>query len=354
MFTPPFCPRPSCSQHQDSVPHFFILFGTYSPKCRARPVQRYRCRSCKLTFSRQTFRSDYRDHKPYLNASLFQLVSSGIGIRQCSRLTGLSLRCTELKLRKLGRHAEHLNKNILRPLQGAVEFHLDEFETYESQRNARPLTVPMLILSESRYIVWSESAPIRPRGKMTQKRLEDIRRSEERHGHRIDQSRESLVRTLDHGAKLAAEADLVVLSTDEKSTYPGLAKKAFRAARLVHKTTNSKLARDTLNPLFPINHEEAMVRDLMGRLRRESWLVSKDGGYLNLALQLHAAHRNLVRRRFNRDKASAAEVAGLMPRRLKPHEVLSWRQIWGKRSVHPLSADGSTIERWEAHLQAAA
>ena len=66
-----------------------------------------------------------------------------------------------------------------------------------------------------------------------------------------------------------------LLQTDEKSTYPGLAGRVFGHDRLQHERTNSKLARTTWNPLFPINHAEAMARDLMGRLRRDSWLTSK-------------------------------------------------------------------------------
>jgi hypothetical protein len=48
------------------------------------------------------------------------------------------------------------------------------------------------------------------------------------------------------------------------------------------------------------------------------------------------AYRNLVRRRFNRDKESPAQLAGFMKRRLTPGEVLGWRQDWGKGlSIHP-------------------
>jgi hypothetical protein len=56
------------------------------------------------------------------------------------------------------------------------------------------------------------------------------------------------------------------------------------------------------------------------------------------------AYRNLVRRRFNRDEASPAQILGFVPRRLTPEEVLSWRQEWGRRSVHPLSRRGVSVE----------
>ena len=145
----------------------------------------------------------------------------------------------------------------------------------------------------------------------------------------------------------------MTLETDEKATYPRLARRAFGQGRLVHNRTNSRLVRATWNPLFAVNHEEAVMRDLMGRLRRESWLVSKKRRYLDLGLQLHMAYRNLVRKRFNHDEASPAELLGFAPRRLTPHEALSWRQEAGCRSVHPLSRRGTTIERWRARTRAA-
>jgi transposase-like protein len=348
MFTPPFCPYRSCSRHADPRRGFCIRHGTYHPSCRPHPVQRFRCRSCRRTFSRQTFRLDYRDHRPDLNPQLFTTIASGVGIRQSARNLRLSLRCTELKTRKIARHLRRLNLNLRAPLDASTGLHFDEIETYEEHRSTRPLSVALLIESESRYIIWAESAPIRPRGTMTAKRREAVKRTERRHGVRRDASRRSVVRTLARGAEVTRKLDTVTLKTDEKSTYPGLARAAFGRERLEHHQTNSKLLRATWNPLFPINHEEAMMRDLMGRLRRESWLVSKRRRYLDLGLHIHMAYRNLVRRRFNHDQDSPAQILGFTPRRLTEREVLSWRQDWGRRSVHPLSKGGTRMDKWHA------
>jgi len=348
VFAPPFCPYRACSRHSDSQPGFFIHHGTYQPKCRSHPVQRFLCRTCRRTFSRQTFRMDYRDHRPDLNRPLFLSIASGVGIRQSARNLELSLRCTELKIRKVARHLRRLNLNLRSSIRGAARFHFDEIETYEEQRNTRPLSVALLIASESRYIVWAESAPIRPRGRMTEARRKALEKAEKRHGVRRDNSRRSVARALARGADLSADLATVTLETDEKSSYRGLAKEAFGADRLEHRRTSSKLARTPWNPLFPVNHEEAMMRDLMGRLRRDSWLVSKRRRYLDLGLQLHMAYRNLVRLRFNHDEASPAQILGFVPRRLRPGEVLSWRQEWGRHSVHPLSKRGTRIDRWRS------
>ncbi len=346
MFIPARCPNTDCPRHLDpgeSV--FFVRRGSYWPKCRAHPVPRFRCRTCSRGFSRQTFRMDYCDKKPQLNTFAFQLLSSGIGFRQTSRLINLSRRCLELKFRKIARHLGHLNSNLRGPLRApTTTLQLDEIETYETQRNTRPLTLPVLIERESRFMIAAAAAPIRPRGKMTAARRRAIAEDEARFGPRKDESRSALRRVFEAGAKLSGLLDRIRLQTDEKSSYPGLASAAFGADRLFHETTNSKVARATWNPLFPINHTEAILRDLMGRLRRQSWLVSKQRQYLDLHLQVHMANRNYVCRRFNFDDQSPAQRLGFVSRRIRPTELLSWRQDWGKRSGHPLSRLGNPIE----------
>jgi len=346
MFQPPRCPNHRCPRHLDPTPRFFVRRGSYRALCRAHPIPRFKCKTCGRGFSRQTFRADYRDHRPSLNVKLLELLASGVGLRQSSRMLGLSRHCTELKARKIARHLRRLNLNLRGPLpQGAV-LQLDELETYEGRRNTRPLSVPVLIEAKSRFMIWAESAPIRPRGRMTAARERAIAADEARYGRRRDLSRRSVERTLRRGAELAEGLRTVTLSTDEKSTYPKVARKVFGRARLCHERTNSRLPRETWNPLFPINHTEAMARDLMGRLRRDSWLVSKKRRYLDLGLALWMAWRNLVRRRFNTDEESPAELLGFVPRRLTEWELLSWRQDWGRRSVHPLARRGESVERW--------
>ena len=143
-------------------------------------------------------------------------------------------------------------------------------------------------------------------------------------------------------AELTRDHGKVWLESDEKTLYPSLARLVFGKDRLEHEQTNSKLPRTVWNPLFPINHTEAMARDLIGRLRRESWLVSKKREFLDLHLQMYMAYRNYVRPRFNRDWLSPAELLRIVGNQVRPTQVLGWRQDWRKRSIHPLAASRST------------
>jgi hypothetical protein len=297
---------------------------------------------------------DYRDHRPDLNPKLFELLASGVGLRQSSRLLGLSRRCLELKHRKIGRHLRRQNLNLQGPLSSGSVLQLDELETFEGMRTLRPLTVPVLIEKHSRFIIWAESAPIPARHRRTR---HGRTRSEEQRkkGRRHDGSRRACRRTLGRAAALAKDLGAILIETDEKRSYPSLIREAFGFERAIaHGTTKSTRMRDVSNPLFAVNQTEAMARDLIGRLRRQSWLVSKKRRYLDLALALFIAWRNLVRRRFNQDDESPAQILEFTPRRMTEEELCSWRQDWGRRSIHPLSRNAESIESYsECKLQKA-
>lgn len=328
--------------HDSPTPRFWRRHGFYYPLCRSQGVPRFRCSSCGRTFSRQTFRMDYRDHRPDLNLMVFLLLCSGLGLRQTARLVGMTENNTVRKFRKIGRHCRLLNANLMRKLPVGAVLQFDELETYEGRRSTRPLTLPILIERGSRMILAARSAPIRPSGTMPPSRLRAIQQDETRFKRRQSRSRAAVRSVLRKAADLFSRRAPVVLESDEKSTYPAIGRRVF-GDRLVHRQTPSRLARGTWNPLFPINHTEAMARDLIGRLRRESWLVSKCRWFLNLQLQIYIAYRNFVRPRFNKDRLTPGELIGWLRRRLTPGQVLSWRQDFGSDSGHPLSRHGRAI-----------
>ena len=344
MFRPPRCPHRDCIHHTAPDPGFYRTHGQYQPKCRPHPIPRFRCSACRRTFSRQTFRMDYRDHRPDLNARIFQSLASGVGLRQSARNLRLSLRCTELKFRKVARHLRRLNLNLRRSLPARSSFQLDEFETYEGRRNTRPLSIPVVIETQTRFIVWAESATIRPRGRMTPARAAAVVEDEARFGPRRDNSRRSVQRALRRAADLATRMREIRLDSDRKPSYERQASLAFGDGRLSHRRTSGRVPKTASNPLFPINHTEAMARDLTGRLRRRSWLASKKRRYLDLGLQILIAYRNLLRRRFNFDSKSPAQILDFLPRRITEAEALSWRQDWGRNSIHPLATHHESVE----------
>jgi transposase-like protein len=352
MFKPPRCANVECLAHREPDGRFFRFKGYYRPKCRAVRVPRFVCRKCGKGFSRQTFRPDYRDHRPDLNAAVLSRWVSGTGIRQIGRELRITKRNLELKLRKIGRHLRDLHHNVMATFPAGASFAFDELETFEGCRSTRPVTVPVLIEQESTFIVDARSAPIPPSGRMTPKRRKLIAEEQARHGKRPNRSREVCAEVLATAAARCRDVRSVHVRSDQKKTYPKLLEAAFGASRLKHLQVSSKRKRDFTNPLHRINLTMARLRDLMGRLHRRSWLVTKRREYLDLHLMAFVCYRNYHCARFNDEEESPAQRLGFMPRRLSKGELLSWRQDWGpERSPHPLSPWLESVAEFQARTR---
>jgi len=332
--------------HAAPEPRFFDRCGTFKPKCRPNVFQRYRCRTCRRTFSLRTFKSDYRDHKPHLNHEVFSRLCSGTGYRQTARELGMSLSGLYHKARKICRHLHDLHHNLMGEFSVGSKFTLDELETFEGCRSTSPLTVPIVIERGSMFVVEARSGQIPPSGRMTDKRRAKIAAWESVHGKRPNASSKcvgEVLATLGSRTQGLTRLDVV---TDEKRTYPKLLRAEFGAERVSQLRISSKRVRDHRNPLFWINLTNAIVRDRLARLHRRSWCVTKQGKYLDGHLSMWIAYRNYHRNRFNRDKGlTPAMVCGFVPRPLTKGEMLSWRQDWGPGcSTHPLSPWGESVE----------
>lgn len=338
-FTPPFCPVPACPNHLTPGPRFCIRYGHFSRKNRTRRVQRFCCKACGHTFSRPTFRLDGGDRRPEVNQKLFQSLTSGVGYRQSARNFGMGVSALQRKARKLAQHAGFLHDNLSQRLPAGRTYQLDEEETYE-HASIRTLTMPVLIEREHWFVVATAVGSSRRLAAEGTARRAWQNREELAKGPREDQSRQCVTTVMQELARRIPNGELA-LETDQKSSYATIATEVF-GDRVLHTTTSSKQARTTSNPLFPINTTLAMTRDNLGRLRRQSWLVTKKAEFLRSHMNLFVVYRNYVRKRFNRDKkvdASAVRL-GLLRRNLSIAEALGWRQHWGPRSIHPQSRDG--------------
>ena len=361
MFTPPRCPNTRCPQHTAPQKNFFVRHGFYKAKCRTHPVPRFLCKSCDKSFSRQTFRVDYFDKKPHLNASVIKFLTSGVGLRKTARNHDLTYKNLVHKWRKLAKHGRQLDLNLKsrsatiesgEPTPRPFRIQFDEFETYETRRNTRPLSVATMVEVRTRFIIGAIAAPIRPKGTMTTQRIAAIRQEDRVLGRRRDRSHVACRSVFRSAAKLRPGVAQVLLETDEKVTYPSYFEEAFQGVSRCHETTSSKSARGVGTPLFPINLTEAVLRDHASRARRDSWLVTKRRQYLNLHLAFYASWKNWVLPRFNRDEFAPGVLAGMAPRNLTMGEFLGWRQIWGKLSPCPFGLGNRSIrDRLECPLK---
>lgn len=338
-FVPPFCPNPECTacDHPEGV--WWIRRGYFRVQCRAAPEQRFRCKLCRRSFSRQTFRHDYYDKKPWTNVPLFEDLVSGVGLRQAGRKAKLDIRSVQQKLRKFAATLWPLHEHLSPALPPGRTYLLDEEESFEHSKGM-PLTMPLVIEEETWFLVGVAVEPIRRRARRGSRLRRYQDEMEQRHGPRPDRSREAVWEVLQQLAKRLPEGPLT-LKTDEKSSYAVLAKQCF-GDRVTHLRTPGSAPRTTSNQLFPINTTIAMTRDNNGRLRKQSWLHTKVAVWLFRQMVLYIVYRNYIRRRFNRDRPddTPAKLLGLLPRAMTAAESLRWRQVWGTRSPHPFSTSG--------------
>ena len=328
MFIPPRCPNRRCRAHLSPPPGFFLRNGSYRPRARPHPVPRFRCRLCRRSFSRQSFRADQCQKKPYLNAACLRLFVACVGQRQAARVLQVSRRTIERRFRWLARHASAFLDNHLtgRPLRGP--FQLDEFESFEGNR-FQPVTVPVLIDRRTLFLVATSVGPLRRKGRMTALQLRRRTEHEARFGRRPSQSPVAVRQVL--ARLIAVVPRRFVLESDEKPLYGALSRRLF-GSRCRWRTHSAAARRDRGNPLFPINHTNARLRHFLARLRRRTWCVSKTRGDLLRHLRIAALWMNYCRGITNRTRTTPAQALGLAARPLRPEEVLAWRQDWGPLS----------------------
>ena len=326
MFVPPFCPYLSCSFHREPVPRFFLRKGSYHPRCRNHPVPRFRCRSCGRSFSRQSFRADYRQKKPHLNAPFLHLMVSCVGLRQAARCLRVARRTVERRFVWLADHAAHYHGNRLRGALVSGPFQLDEMESFESNRY-QPVTVPVLIHRKTFFLVAAAVGPLRRKGRMTRRQREKRCEHEALHGRRPSRSDAAVRRVLEALRPLTAAASPVILDSDHKPLYGRLGREIF-GDRFRWRVHSASTRRDRTNPLFPINHTNARLRHFLARLRRRSWCVSKRRRALEDHLGVVALWSNYCRGITNRTGTTPAQALGLAKRAYRAEEVLAWKQNW--------------------------
>lgn len=334
-FLPRHCPHPACAAHAAGVLFRFRRDGTFLRRCDGRRVQRFRCHHCARRFSTQSFRLDRRQQKPWINVPLFGCFVSKVSHRQTARTLRIDRKTVHRRLLLWGPAMNRFHEAMLERARRrgglAGSFSFDELETFEEDRRLQPVTVPVLIHRATRFIVHLESAPLPARGGLSALDRERKEARERKFGRRVSESNRAVENCLLRLKSAHTKAAPLELVTDRKTAYPPLVRKHFARGGAFVRVDSSE-TRNTLNPLFPINHSLAMLRDHVSRLVRRSWCASKLRARLDLHLWIYAAWRNYVRPMFNRTpRVSAASSLGLAAKRLSPAFLLRW--YWPERQL---------------------
>jgi hypothetical protein len=206
-------------------------------------------------------------------------------------------------------------------------FQLDELETFEHSRRLAPVTMPVLIERKSYFVVDLGTAALPCRGRLSGEDRARKKRRESEHGVRRSGSSEVVRKCLETLARNHSKGGQVQVQTDKKTSYGAILKRRF-GSRLAHERHSSIAKRDYRNPLFPINHTLAMMRDGISRLVRRTWAGSKLRAKLERHAWIWVVWRNYVRGITNRrPRRTPAMVIGVEMKRWTPNEICAWRVL---------------------------
>jgi transposase-like protein len=306
--------------------------GFFLRQVDGRRVQRFRCLACLKRFSAQSFRLDYRQRNPLINVALLGHLVSKATHRQTARILKIDRKTVHRRLLLWGPVLHELHEAFLdRAVKNGGlfgSFSLDEMETYEHNRRLKPLTVPVLIHRATRFIVHFEVGQLPARGGLTGRDLE----RKELQGTRRSESTLVVRKCFETLKRVHDPFELLQIVMDQKRTYKPEIRTLFgnRISALV--TESSKRARNTSNPLFPINHTLATLRDHVSRLVRRTWAGTKRKAELAHHAWIFTAWKNFVRPLSNRlRRVSPAMMLGLHDRKLTLADLLRWR--WPRLSL---------------------
>jgi len=326
IFHPPACPHTDCPSRTRSR-FDYSRSGAFERRCDGRRVQRFVCRVCRRGFSEQTFRVDYRLKRPELLERFFFDRVSKVTHRQSARIQGCSRSTEERHFRRLGGHCAAFHEDRLRSIAGLGRagsiFVLDELETYEDHRTQKPVTVPVLIERRSGFVLDAKAGALAPRRR---RRVQGDPAHDRAPPRRSESHR--LVRAMfERLRELVPRDSTLQVRTDKKSSYARILRELF-GARCLHRRTPARRRRDVRNPLWPINHTFARLRDSVSRLVRETWAAAKKRQWLEAHLSIWVCYRNYVRGRTNRDPhVTPAMALHVQEEPSSVPDLLAWRSL---------------------------
>jgi hypothetical protein len=323
-FQPAFCPRAECPSRTISA-FRYRQRGHFERRCDRRIVPRFLCLTCTRGFSEQTFRLDYRLKRPQLLLRFFLDRVSKVTHRQSARNHGCSRSTEERHFRRLSGHCAAFHAVRLAEIEArgglGEESLLDELETYEHHRNHKPVTVPILIERESGFVIDARAGALAPR----RKRGEARPQVKDGEIERRSESRQVVLAVFQRLREACPKGRPLRVLTDKKHSYARLLRTLF-GKRCVHVRIPSTRRRDVSNPLWPINHTLARVRDNVSRLVRETWAAAKLRRWLEGQLAIWVCYRNYVRGRTNREPTTTPAMAlGAQQQRWSVRQLLEWR-----------------------------
>lgn len=268
-----------------------VRFGFFARKSDGKSLQRYRCQSCRKTFSVASSSPCLHQNKRQINGQAFEYFVSGVSQRRSARLLRVNRKTVVRKLVFMAKFANEFIKECNRNLPKATSVEFDDLETMEHSK-CKPLAVSMMVETKTRRILGYRVARMPAKGL-----LAAIARK--KYGYRKDerpQARASLFRELQEFIEVGAtiKSDMhPSYVRDVQKYFPKSEHKVFKG-RKGCVVGQGELKSGGFDPIFSLNHTFAMLRANINRLFRRTWNTTKDPAKLAAHIALYVLYHNLI------------------------------------------------------------
>lgn len=216
-----------------------------------------------------------RDRTPEINRRIWELAMSGVTMRRIAVLVGCTRRTVSRKLHYLSARAWEYHTEHGPKTSWAM---MDELETFIGAR-WRQVTVAVVIRAKTREILSISAGPIS--STMAKGKAE---------GWTKDTRVATTEDALGNAALLIQPG--AAMTTDGATYYPNAIAKMLPVG-VVHQVAHSPVRQGkAFDPLFPINHLFAQMRQDLPRLFRSTWSTTKSMPGLRMHLMLYLAWVN--------------------------------------------------------------
>lgn len=276
-----FCPNSNCENNQNPSKKFYIKKGFYKTKYNHQPVPRYQCKSCGKKFSSHTFRDTFKQHRPDINITVFELYSERMSLRAISDHLRVNIKTVVRKLEYLAVKSRIKHQQVIE--SGGIKtsyVQFDEMETFEHTK-LKPISIAVAIRAKTREIIGLQVAEMNCKGHTA-----ELSRSI--YGWRNDTRKEACQSVMELVKKCSKES--LTVATDGKRAYPNAINEVIPHANVESKKRSSK--KGGYDTLFSLNKVCANLRKDISRLARKTMITTKNKNKLQMHLDIYIAFNN--------------------------------------------------------------